>query len=128
MLAMCTLDLRDPGRGEAGLCVYYDCAHYYAIGAYLTPQGRRVCVTRVVEDMRMIAADVPAPEGELRLSISGDKSAYTFRLGDDSLCDACTRLLSSEVIKHSFTGVMIGLYAIGVEVKFPSFIYQPLAG
>ncbi len=115
---------------EAGLTAFYNLETHYEIYLTRTSQGRRVQVRRVVGDMESIAADVPAPSGEVTLRLRADKLRYTFCLGDQELCGAQTRFLSTEATPISFTGVMLGLYATGNgracagPARFASFAYD----
>ena len=87
-------------------------------------------VRRVVGDMEMLAADIPAPAGEITLQITADKLTYTFWCNGQALCTAATQFLSTEATPSSFTGVMLGLYATGNGrrcgslARFDHFTYE----
>jgi len=102
---------------EAGLTVLMNHRHHYEV--FVTRQGdeRRVRVRRRIGSLVGIVADVPAPAGNLVLSISADSSAYAFAVEDGAgnrqqLAEGETCYLSTEVA-GGFTGVYIGMYATG---------------
>jgi len=120
---------------EAGLTVLMNPRHRYEV--YVTRQGeeRRVRVRRRIGSLVGIVADVPAPAGNLVLSISADSSAYAFAVQDatgnrQQLATGETRYLSTEVA-GGFTGVYIGMYATGngtradAAADFDWFQYTP---
>lgn len=115
---------------EAGLTAFYNLETHYEIFLTRTAAGRRVQVRRVVGDMEMICADVPAPDGEVRLGLAAQRLEYTFLVNGQPLCTAETRFLSTEATPTSFTGVMLGLYATGngrkcaKKARFARFTYE----
>ncbi len=115
---------------EAGLTTFYNLETHYEIFVTRTQAGRRVQVRRVVGDMEMLAADVPAPAGELTLAVEATALEYTFLLNGEALCTAQTRFVSTEATPSSFTGVMLGLYATGNgrkcagKARFARFRYE----
>lgn len=116
---------------EAGLTAFYNLETHYEIFLTRTQLGRRVQVRRIIGDMEMLAADLPAPAGDVTFGLEADKLHYTFLCNGQPVCTAETRFLSTEATPSSFTGVMLGLYATGngrkcgEKARFDHFTYQP---
>ena len=103
---------------EAGLAVFMNESHYYAI-AVTGGQDKiwRVIVRRRVDDFDIIAAEAVIPSGALTLSIVSERGRYQFRyrLGDGSWIDLGTfvaKYLAPE-LAGTWTGVVFALYATG---------------
>ncbi len=115
---------------EAGLAAFYNLETHCEIFLTRTEKGLRVRVRRVLGDMEMLAADIPAPEGPLTLSLRATATEYTFLCNGQALCTANTRYLSTEATPGTFTGVMLGLYATGngracaQKARFARFLYE----
>ena len=131
-----------PGRDgdEAGLTVYRNPEHHYAIGVDRQGGQRRVFVRQVVgPSLRPVTASAPAEGTEsisLRIEAVPEEYRFSFALASapdewKSLGSAPTRLLSSEVA-HGFTGAYFALYATGngspaaTPATFDWFDYEPL--
>jgi xylan 1,4-beta-xylosidase len=121
--------------GEAGLTLFKDDKHHYALAVMKKGPGR-VAVLRIrLGAIHAVLATVPLAPGPVSLRVSGDPDHYAFavRQGEGawtSLGEADTRYLSS-VTAGGFTGVYIGLYATGdgkadaAPADFDSFSYRP---
>lgn len=115
---------------EAGITAFYNLRTHYDLFVTRTPQGKRVQVRRIIGDMEVLTADIPAPAGEIALKITADKLTYTFWCNGVELCTALTQFLSTEATPNSFTGVMLGLYATGngrkceKQARFAGFTYE----
>lgn len=130
MLAQTVVDFEPRLHEEAGLTTFYNLETHYEIYLTRTSKGRRVQVRRVVGDMEMISADIPAPSGDVTFKVTSDKLNYYFFCNDAYLCKCETRFLSTEATPCSFTGVMLGLYATGNGrtcenlARFANFTYD----
>lgn len=125
-----TVDFEPRLHEEAGITTFYNLRTHYELYLTRTAQGRRVQVRRIVGDMEMLAADIPAPAGEVALQVTADKLTYTFWCNGQPLCTGLTQFLSTEATPNSFTGVMLGLYATGngcrcaAPARFAYFTYE----
>lgn len=134
--ASTALDFAPAAEGEeAGLTLFKDDKHHYALAVERRGQGR-VAVLRI--RLGMIHADlrtVPLAPGAVQLRVSGNADRYTFALrqGEDawtSLGELDTRYLSS-VTAGGFTGVYLAMYATGngkaasAPADFDWFDYRP---
>lgn len=99
------------GKGEAGISIYMDENHHYDLAIRSTDSGVETVVKLNVGDIKHIQKAVPVDGNSAKLRIRSDNFNYYFYLGDEYLCQAQTRYVSTEVAS-GFTGVVIGLYAI----------------
>lgn len=118
--------------GEAGVTLYM-CENEHYEAAIRKCGDRFEAVLRLnIGDIKHIQTTLPLPSGSARILITSDSLRYRFAvlpLGDEdaqitegcavdgdalSLGDAGTKYLSTEV-SGGFTGVMIGLYAVGAN-------------
>lgn len=105
---------------EAGLTVLMNEQHHYEIFVRQGDAGREVAVRRRIGDLSAVVAAEPIGEGAVELSISADVARYRFgyRVGEGAvrwLAEGSTRYLATEVA-GGFTGVYLGLYALGASV------------
>jgi alpha-N-arabinofuranosidase len=110
----------DPQRpsDEAGITVFMNESHYYALGVTGGPgNARRVMVRRRVDDFNIIAAEAELPAGPVTLSLEAERGRYHFRY---RLPDGSWATLGSFVAKHlapelagTWTGVVLAMYATG---------------
>jgi alpha-N-arabinofuranosidase len=106
---------------EAGLCIYMDEKHHYEIAVESDAFNRKVIVRRTIGMLSAIVAEEAIGEGEVILEIKADKTEYKFKYAvgkaeTKEIAQGETKYLSSEVA-GGFTGVYMGLYAVGSGVK-----------
>ena len=115
-----SVDLSIDG-GEAGVTVYMCESEHYDIAIRKTDKGYEAILKLNIGGIKHIQAAVPLSSGSARLRITGDNLLYKFFVGDTELGCGQTKYLSSEV-SGGFTGVVIGLYAVGDNTaEFESF-------
>lgn len=110
----------DPGResDEAGIAVFMNQRHFYALGIVKGPGGtRRVIVRRRVDDFQVVAAEAELPEGPVELGVHAERHRYQFRYripgGEwQEMGFYVSKLLSPEMA-GTWTGVVWALYATG---------------
>ncbi|CAM4387973.1 glycoside hydrolase family 43 protein [Saccharibacillus endophyticus] len=115
-------------QGEAGITLYMDENHRYDLAVRNDQDGSIKVVERLnIGDVKSIEKAIPInPENPAKLLIRSGHERYHFFLVQDNeeiaLGTAQTRYLSSEVA-GGFTGVVIGLYAVGenAEAEFTNF-------
>lgn len=111
---------------EAGLTVYYQPEHHYEI--FVTPE--EVGLRKTIGDLSLVVTARPRPAGaSVQLEIVADRDLYRFwvRSGEEGLQElgsARTQFVSTEATVCSFTGVMLGLYAVGGDAEFVWFEYK----
>lgn len=98
---------------EAGMAVRLD-SRFYITCALTHP--RQLVLTLHADEIHHVIAQLPAPEGALRLRIRADKEQYQFdyAAGEGEfipLGHVNTRFLSTDLSGRCFTGTVIGLYA-----------------
>ncbi|MDO7908779.1 glycoside hydrolase family 43 protein [Paenibacillus sp. JX-17] len=116
-----------PADGEAGITLYMDEHHHYDLAVRRDGEGYRVVERLNIGDVKSIQNEVDL-RGIQRatLVIQAAHDHYTFLIREDGqetqLGTAQTRYLSSEVA-GGFTGVLIGLYAVGqgASAEFSNF-------
>ncbi|WP_172197054.1 glycoside hydrolase family 43 protein [Saccharibacillus qingshengii] len=122
-------EVRLSGReGEAGVTLYMDENHRYDLAVRTDADSSLSVIKRLnVGDIKSIEKEIPLSRaGAVRLLIRSGHERYHFFLVEDGreipLGSAQTRYLSSEVA-GGFTGVVIGLYAVGkgAEAEFTDF-------
>ncbi|MGN0578475.1 MAG: glycoside hydrolase family 43 protein, partial [Ruminiclostridium sp.] len=108
-------------RGEAGVTVYMCESEHYEIAVSKTENGFEAVLKLNIGGIKHKQAAVPLSSGSARLRITGDNLLYKFFADDTGLGCGQTKYLSSEV-SGGFTGVVIGLYAVGDNTaEFESF-------
>lgn len=102
--------------GEAGITVYMDEQHHYDIAVIDRKDGPEAVLKLNVGSIRHLESKVKLASARCRLIVRAENFSYTFYIndgtGETALGSAQTRYLSSEVA-GGFTGVVIGLYAVG---------------
>lgn len=106
-------------QAEAGLTLYMDELQHYDICVTKSASGYEALLKLNIGGIRHIQTTIPLTDGTTRLVIEADSMEYRFYLMGETenskkikLGSAYTKYLSSEVA-GGFTGVVIGLYAIG---------------
>ena len=99
-------------NGEAGVTLYMCESEHYDIAVRKTENGYEALLKLNIGGIKHIQTAVPLSSGSGKLRIVGDNLLYNFYIGDTYLGCGQTKYLSSEV-SGGFTGVVIGLYAIG---------------
>lgn len=111
----CECDVRCE-RGEAGITLYMDEFEHYDIALRRGAFGHEAVLKLNIGNIRHVQSIVPVSGDNIRLIIRSDSMQYHFYVWDNGreifLGDAYTKFLSSEVA-GGFTGVVIGLYAVG---------------
>lgn len=106
--------------GEAGITLYMDENHHYDLAIRNTNEGFEAVLRLNIGDVKCVQKAVKLPSGSAKLKIYSNSYCYSFNIcteeGELSLGTAQTRYLSSEVA-GGFTGVLMGLYAVGSECK-----------
>lgn len=100
---------------EAGITVFQNVAHHYAVGLVRQAQDCRLVVRRTIGTLTAEVASITVPEGAVTLVIEGNETEYSLGYApDDStpvfLAKGETRYLSTEV-GGRFTGVFLAMYA-----------------
>lgn len=98
--------------GEGGVTVYMCEESHYDIGIRKTDDGFEALLRLRLGDIDHIEKTLPLDCGQARLSIRFEAQRYYFYANGQLLGSAQSRFLSSEVMT-GFTGVVIGLYAVG---------------
>lgn len=114
------------GSGLAGLTVFHTNEHHYDLCVQARDGGCQVWLRRQVADMFMESKPYFFENGDnLTLRVDADKMMYTFYagIGDDlvKIGTGSSQLLSTEVMRCTFTGCFAGIFAEG-ETK-ASFAY-----
>lgn len=130
----CITEVTVKGTGTAGLCVYHTNEHHYDLCVSAKGNGLAVCLRRRAADMRMISEEALFPDTEhLRLQIRAERDHYSFFAGISEedmhwIGTGSTQLLSTEVMKGTFTGCFFGLFAENeITAHFPYFIISESA-
>lgn len=134
--ATTALRLTDTRPGAcAGITAYMDATSHYDLYLRANPDGTRsVCLAYRLYRLSQTVAEAVLPadtaDRDIDLLISGDAETYTFAYSTDSgesyalLGQLDTRYLSTETA-GGFTGVILGLYAVGDGTGiFRSFTYE----
>lgn len=102
--------------GEAGVTVYSCENEHYETALRKTEKGFEAILRLSVGDVHHEQAVLPIAEGKARLIIHADSLSYQFFAETNGIRTALgsgrSKYLSSEV-SGGFTGVMLGLYAVG---------------
>lgn len=102
---------------EAGMILYLQSDSHYRICKRKTDKGNWLVVEKHSHDFKQIAYETEISEGDIRLKIVADPLFYYFYYSIDNqsmvyACKASTKFLSCEVAGRSFTGTVIGIYAL----------------
>lgn len=98
--------------GEGGVAVYMCEESHYDIGIRKAGDGFEAFLRLRLGDIDHIEKTIPLPNGQTRILIRFDALRYYFYANGQPLGSAQSRFLSSEVMT-GFTGVVLGLYAVG---------------
>ncbi|MBR3350079.1 MAG: glycoside hydrolase family 43 protein [Solobacterium sp.] len=116
------------GTGTAGLTVFHTNEHHYDLCASPEKSGVSVFLRRRAADMRMVSEKYFFDNTDhVILKIHAERDHYTFFAGssEDQMQEigtGSTQLLSTEVMKGTFTGCSFGLFAEGeISAYFPYF-------
>lgn len=117
--------------GEAGLCFYMCENEHYEIALRKGTAGYEVVLLLNIGGIHHEQNIVPVMDNKIKLLVKSDNLQYHFYTVEEGkqclLGSGYTKYLSSEV-SSGFTGVVMGLYAIGKNTaEFTNFIceYQP---
>ena len=110
----------DSSAGEAGLVAYQN---YEGFASVSIERGRAILCLRL-KAIDTILGEMPLKGNEAVLRIiSKDGNMYDFEVNGRHLGSLNTSLLSSEVA-GGFTGVTLGLFAVGSTARFDYFDYS----
>lgn len=102
--------------GEAGVTVYMCESEHYEAAIRKNSEGWEAVLKLNIGDVKHIQKSVPIESGKAKICIKADSTRYYFSVqcgGETTeLGNAASKYLSSEVA-GGFTGVMLGLYAVG---------------
>ncbi len=102
--------------GEGGITVYMCENEHYDIAVRKTDSSYEAVLKLNIGGIKHVQAAVPLEEGRTRLIVRGDNYNYNFYAvingSEVFLGSGQTKYLSAEV-SSPFTGVMLGLYAVG---------------
>lgn len=85
---------------------------HYEVALRKTDSGFEAVLKLNIGGIKHIQTAVPVDSGSVKLRIVADNLFYNFYVGDTHLGCGQTKYLTSEV-SGGFTGVVIGLYAVG---------------
>ena len=107
---------------EAGFTVYLCFEHHYELAILLEAGRRRLVLRRRIIDLQAVVASVDLPNGPVVLGVDADKSTYRFWWSQEDgephfIGSGSTQGLAAETAKLNFTGVMLGVYAVGEGMK-----------
>lgn len=98
--------------GEGGITVYMCEESHYDIGIRKVGEGFEAFLRLRLGDIEYIANTIPLIDPQIHIFIRFEAQRYYFYANDTFLGSAQSRFLSSEVMT-GFTGVVLGLYAVG---------------
>ena len=117
-------------NGEAGVTAYMCENEHYEISVRKTDKGFEALEKLNIGDIKHIQNTVSLDGGTVTLKLYMNNNAYSFAVvtenGEISLGSAQAKYLTSEV-SGGFTGVVLGLYAVGGSAKFTEFEYKNLS-
>lgn len=103
-------------RGEAGVTVYMCESEHYEAAIRKNGESWEAVLKLNIGDIKHIQKAVPIESGSAKICVKADSMRYYFSVqcGGEAieLGSAASKYLSSEVA-GGFTGVMLGLYAVG---------------
>ena len=112
--------------GEAGVTAYMCENEHYEIAVRKTESGFEVIEKLNIGDIKHIQNTIPVESGKVTLKLYMNNYSYSFAAVTDkggiSLGYAQAKYLTSEV-SGGFTGVVLGLYAVGGSAEFTGFEY-----
>ena len=124
----CRTRVQVSGSGPAGLTVFHTNEHHYDLCVQVRDGGLDVWLRRRAADMFMDSNPLFFENtNELTLQVEADKLMYVFSAGtgDENMVQIGTgssQLLSTEVMRCTFTGCFAGIFAEGDAVaKFDYF-------
>ncbi|WP_432650651.1 hypothetical protein [Huintestinicola sp.] len=110
--------------GEGGVTVYSCENEHYDIAVRKSDGGFEAVLRLNIGGIKHIQNTVPLNSGKARLIIRSDSMFYNFYVSGngDEIHLGCgqSKYLSSEV-SGGFTGVVLGLYAVGGQAEFSDF-------
>ncbi len=119
--AKCRISLEG---GEGGMTVYMDENQHYDIALKKTDGGIEALLKLNIGPAKHTQKTVTLPSCEAELIIRGNRYNYTFAVEAEGVTHEMgyggTKYLSSEVA-GGFTGVLLGLYAVGGKATFTEF-------
>lgn len=124
--------IRISGTGLAGLTVFHTNEHHYDLCVKAQDGGALVWLRRQVADMFMESSPLFFENAnELTLRVDADKMMYRFFAGTGDELTAIgtgsSQLLSTEVMRCTFTGCFAGIFAEGeAKATFPYFSAEAL--
>lgn len=118
-------------EGEAGITLYMDENHHYDLAIQKNEKGYKAIKRLNIGDIKSVEETIDLNSNKVTLIINTKNNYYSFYIKADgeefNLGTAQTKYLSSEVA-GGFTGVIIGLYAIGINcfdfADFTNFNYK----
>ena len=127
-------EIQISGTGLAGLTIFHTNEHHYDLCVQAQEGGCKVWLRRQVADM--FAESQPhffENVDSLTLRVDADKMMYTFYAGtgDDlvKIGTGSSQLLSTEVMRCTFTGCFAGIFAEGdAAANFAYFSAEALNG
>ena len=125
-------EIQISGTGLAGLTIFHTNEHHYDLCVQAQEGGCKVWLRRQVADMFMESAPVFFDRSDnLTLRVDADKMMYAFYAGtgDDlvKIGTGSSQLLSTEVMRCTFTGCFAGIFAEGeTEAGFSYFSVEAL--
>ena len=101
--------------GEAGVTVYSCENEHYEAAVRKNGDSYEAVLKLNIGGIKHIQTVAELKEGKAEISISANNFFYEFKVNGVSLGGGQTKYLSSEV-SGGFTGVMLGLYAVGENI------------
>jgi xylan 1,4-beta-xylosidase len=119
---------------EAGITLYKDALHHYKLFIRKNRKERELVLVYNIGEINAVEKRIPLKKGTVKLTISGTPAFYEFGFSQGNnpqttLEKVETKYLSTETA-GGFTGVYIGLYASGNNIKskasadFENFSYN----
>lgn len=113
--------------GEAGITAYMCEAEHYDAALRKTESGYEAVEKLNLGDIKHVQNTAALESGEAVLKLRVDNYGYNFSVvtdkGETFLGGAQSKYLTSEV-SGGFTGVVLGLYAVGGTAEFTDFEYR----
>ena len=110
--------------GEAGITAFMCESEHYDIAVRKTESGYEAVEKLNIGDIKHIQNSIPLESGEVTLKLYMSNYSYRFVVvtenGETALGSAQAKYLTSEV-SGGFTGVVLGLYAVGGSAEFTDF-------
>lgn len=114
----------DVPDGEGGITIYMTENEHYDIAVRSTESGYEAVLKLNIGGIKHIQKAVPLKSGKAELKIAASNYAYGFGVVENGkyteLGTGFTKYLSSEVAE-GFTGVVMGIYAVGGRAGFRGF-------